>query len=84
MRDIYDTPLDVQKPYAILKNKPKLRRGEQAPVEEEPEEVDDFFAPANQSPGTTNRTSSPFRYVGRASRCSRFAIRRCQQIACEW
>ena len=61
MRDIYDTPLDVQKPYAILKNKPKLRRGEQAPVEEEPEEVDDFFAPANQSPGTTNRTSSPFR-----------------------
>ena len=58
MRAIYDTPLDVQKPYAILKNKPKLRRGEQAPVEEEPEEEDDFFAPAN-TPGSTNRTSAP-------------------------
>ena len=58
--DIYDTPLDAQKPYAILKNRPKLRRGEQAPVEEEEEEEDDFFGPANQRPGTsTNRTTAP-------------------------
>lgn len=58
--DIYDTPLDAQKPYAILKNRPKLRRGEQAPVEEEEEEEDDFFGPTNQRPGTsTNRTTAP-------------------------
>jgi len=32
--DIYELPLDTQKPYAIKKNKPKLKRGEQAPQEE--------------------------------------------------
>lgn len=36
--DIYATPLDQQKPRAILKNKPKTKRGEEQPTEDEEEE----------------------------------------------
>lgn len=38
--DIYATPVDMQKPYAIKKNKPKLKRGEKAPGEDEGSEFD--------------------------------------------
>ena len=43
--DIYATPIDKQKPYAILKNKPKLKKGERAPVEDDEEEEDPFADP---------------------------------------
>ncbi len=48
--DIYEIPVDKQKPYAILKNKPKLKRGEKPPVDpdEENSEEDDFLDPGNQ------------------------------------
>ncbi|MDE5683511.1 MAG: Ig-like domain-containing protein [Muribaculaceae bacterium] len=36
--NIYELPVDAQKPYAIKKNKPKLKRGEKAPGEEEEED----------------------------------------------
>lgn len=43
--DIYSTPIDKQKPYAILKNKPKLKRGERPPVDEDEEDEDPFADP---------------------------------------
>ena len=46
--DIYEIPLDKQKPYAILQNKPKLKNGEKAP-EEEMEEVDEWGRPINRN-----------------------------------
>lgn len=47
--NIYDTPLDMQKPYEIKKNRPKLKKGEQAPVntDEEEEEEDNIFGDYN-------------------------------------
>lgn len=39
--NIYDTPVDMQKPYAIKKNKPKLKKGEKAPNEDEDNEEDE-------------------------------------------
>lgn len=55
---IYDTPLDMQKPYAILKNRPKLKKGEKAPgSDEDTEETDEWGNPINRrdaSRGTTN------------------------------
>lgn len=43
--NIYETPLDRQKPYALLKNKPKLKRGERDPREEikNEDEEDEFM-----------------------------------------
>ena len=41
--DIYELPVDAQKPYAIKKNKPKLKRGEKAPTEASDEEDEDGF-----------------------------------------
>lgn len=43
--DITELPLDRQKPYAIKKNKPKLKRGEKAPEEEKNEEEEDYYDP---------------------------------------
>ncbi|WP_297072332.1 Ig-like domain-containing protein [uncultured Duncaniella sp.] len=40
--NIYELPIDMQKPLEIKKNKPKRKRGEEAPEEEE-EEEDEFF-----------------------------------------
>ncbi|MCM1032728.1 MAG: Ig-like domain-containing protein [Odoribacter sp.] len=48
--DIYELPIDKQKPRAILKNKPKLKRGEQESHDEN--EVDED--PLLGFPGTTN------------------------------
>lgn len=39
--NIYETAIDLQKPYEIKKNKPKLKKGEKRPEEEE--EEDDMF-----------------------------------------
>lgn len=36
-----ELPVDLQKPYAIKKNRPKLKRGEQAPQEDEEESWED-------------------------------------------
>ncbi|MDE6654263.1 MAG: Ig-like domain-containing protein, partial [Muribaculaceae bacterium] len=43
--DIYATPIDMQKPYEIKKNRPKLKKGEKAPTsdDDEEEEEDDIF-----------------------------------------
>lgn len=45
--DIYATPLDQQKPRAILKNKPKTKRGEEQPTEDEEEEEDPLLGNPN-------------------------------------
>lgn len=47
--DIYQIPIDKQKPYAILKNKPKLKKGEKAPTQEEEEELDEWGRPINRN-----------------------------------
>lgn len=56
--DIYELPLDRQKPYAIKKNKPKLKRGEQPPVD--PDDNDQYqdgtYDPF--TPGSANRRGS--------------------------
>jgi len=41
--DIYELPIDMQKPQEIKKNKPKRKRGENDDREEEEEEEDEFF-----------------------------------------
>lgn len=38
--DIYELPVDRQKPYAILKNKPKLKRGEERPKDDSDPDAD--------------------------------------------
>lgn len=45
--EIYAKAIDAQKPYAILKNKPKLKPGEKAPEEEE--ELDEWGEPINRN-----------------------------------
>lgn len=54
--DITELPLDRQKPYAIKKNRPKLKRGEKAPQEEE-EEEDDFMNNPFDGPGNNYRNN---------------------------
>lgn len=62
--DIYATPLDRQKPYAILKNRPKLKRGERDPRDVQDEkssnEEDDFLNPQQGSSNDrlNNRTNN--------------------------
>lgn len=41
--DIYELPVDAQKPQAILKNKPKLKRGEEPPASDEDDDYEDDF-----------------------------------------
>ena len=41
--DIYEVAVDAQKPYAIKKNKPKLKRGEKAPTDGFENEDEDGF-----------------------------------------
>lgn len=52
--DIYAKAIDTQKPYAILKNKPKLKPGEKAPDQEE--ELDEWGEPINRG-GSRRGTS---------------------------
>ena len=54
--DIYQTPIDTQKPYAILKNKPKLKKGETAPTDDEETEVDEWGHPINRNDRTRNNS----------------------------
>lgn len=56
--DIYATPIDRQKPYAILKNKPKLKRGEKAPVDEDEYDEDDPFADPWMNTGNSNKLNN--------------------------
>ena len=65
--DIYEVPLDQQKPYAILKNKPKLKRGEERPKDEdEEEEKDEFMGAPNR--GNSNKNRLPGRGASGAMR----------------
>lgn len=50
--DVYATPVDVQKPYAILKNRPKLKSGETPPDMGDEEETDEWGRPKNGSGNT--------------------------------
>lgn len=52
--DIYATPIDAQKPYAILKNKPKLKRGEKPPTDENEYDDEDPFADPWENTGNRN------------------------------
>lgn len=52
--DIYQLAVDIQKPYAILKNKPKLKKGEKAPTDTEEEEVDEWGRPINRNDRSAN------------------------------
>ncbi len=59
--DIYEAPLDMQKPYAIKKNKPKLKRGERAPDDDGSGEFDagnEQYNPFGGSGGGNNRRDS--------------------------
>ena len=47
--DINEVAVDLQKPYEIKKNKPKLKQGEQAPVNPEDEEEEDEFGGYNNT-----------------------------------
>lgn len=56
-----ELPVDRQKPYSLKKNKPKLQRGEEAPVEEEEsweEQQDRFRDPFSPSSSGRNRTGT--------------------------
>ena len=59
--DIYATPLDRQKPYALLKNKPKLKRGEKDPrdTSDADKDEDDFMGPMRGS-GNSNNNNQNF------------------------
>lgn len=53
--NIYEIPIDIQKPYAILKNKPKLKKGEKAPTDpDEEEELDEWGHPINRNSGVNS------------------------------
>lgn len=52
--DIYATAIDLQKPYAILKNKPKLKKGERAPGQEE-QEYDEWGNPVDNTRNNSRR-----------------------------
>lgn len=55
--NLYELAVDSQKPYAIKKNKPKLKRGEKAPGEEE-EDEDEFDPMANPFDPNSRRNNN--------------------------
>lgn len=74
--DIYELPIDSQKPKAILKNKPKLKRGEQLPDDEESEidPMDEFLGGNNTVDRRRNnntRTAQPTSRGGRNTTLAR-------------
>ncbi len=60
-----ELPVDLQKPYAIKKNKPKLKRGEQPPVDpdEDTDGYDSEYNPFDRT-GRSNRSNSSNRNSG--------------------
>jgi hypothetical protein len=57
--NIYELALDAQKPKAIKKNKPKLKKGEkEAKDESEDVELDEWGEPIDRSNNSTKRGSS--------------------------
>ncbi|MBD5216122.1 MAG: hypothetical protein HDS78_06385 [Bacteroidales bacterium] len=68
--DIYELAVDKQKPYAIKKNKPKLKRGEEAPRDESEFGEDDIYDPfgnPNRTGNNSNRNSNSFGGFGSGS-----------------
>lgn len=66
--NIYDTPLDMQKPYEIKKNRPKLKKGEQAPVDpDEEEEEDNIFGDFNSYSNSRRNSKSNGRSNNRSN-----------------
>lgn len=57
--DVYGTPVDKQKPREIVKNKPKLKKGEkEADYGEDGEEVDEWGNPVNDRRGNNRNNST--------------------------
>ncbi len=57
--DVYATAIDMQKPYEIKKNRPKLKKGEKAPTDND-EELDEWGEPLNGTKrGNSNKFSIP-------------------------
>lgn len=75
--DIYAQAVDTQKPRAILKNKPKLKRGEKEPGETE-EDTDPMFGTQGERYGRTGRNE--FDNVGFGSQPSGFGNGRFQRM----
>ena len=57
--NLYELAIDDQKPYAIKKNKPKLKRGEKAPTDEEDEDdLDPLGNPFDPNRNRNNRNNN--------------------------
>lgn len=74
--DIYDLPVDQQKPMGIKKNKPKPKKGERLNNDEEEEEYDEFgnpidgngfYNPSNPNDINNRRPGSTDRFGGRTN-----------------
>lgn len=57
--DIAELPLDQQKPYALKKNRPKLKRGERPPEEVDEETDEDNLINPFAPPGRNNANNRP-------------------------
>ncbi|MDE6295035.1 MAG: Ig-like domain-containing protein, partial [Muribaculaceae bacterium] len=62
--NILDTPMNLQKPSALLKNKPTLKRGEKERSESDEEDEEDYYG--NSQSGSSGR-NLPGRTPGRSS-----------------
>lgn len=56
--NIYELAIDAQKPYALLKNKPKLKSGEKAPTDGSEDEEDEDALLGGSRYGTSSRSGS--------------------------
>jgi hypothetical protein len=67
--DIYELALDAQKPKAIKKNKPKLKKGEKEAKDDDDIEYDEWGEPIDKTSGTSrNNSSSSFSGLNGLSR----------------
>jgi uncharacterized protein (DUF2141 family) len=62
--NIYDVAIDMQKPWAIKKNKPKLKKGERAPGQPEDEEDEDDGWGTSTSGNRKNSNNNGFGGLG--------------------
>jgi hypothetical protein len=67
--NIYELALDAQKPKAIKKNKPKLKKGEKEAKDDDDIEYDEWGEPIDKTSGTSrNNSSSSFSGLNGLSR----------------
>ncbi|MCH5221320.1 MAG: Ig-like domain-containing protein [Muribaculaceae bacterium] len=65
--NIDELAIDVQKPYAIKKNRPKLKRGEAPPVDEDEDADDDNYNPFDRTGRNNSGTSGSNRNTSTGS-----------------